>query len=345
MAINFLNSIDLNVAELQNARIQNLTTNPGSPSTLADKLAQVGRVYFNTNSSQTLKIYAQTGFTSGSETFAWQDVGGTVTLTGDVTGGPGTTIATTISDDVITFDMFTTGIVEAITGTGSTDKIATTAGIVTYVNSRVTGLLEFKGGFNATTGVIDGGSTNLTYDDVTVDPNVPRIAIEVGDYYVVTTAGNFFGNSATALTPGDSVIVQTDAAAGASVEADFVIVQSDTDLATLTTVGLGNVNNAASTASMVITYSSGTASIKTNSETHTITGDGSAEEFKFLSTLGANVNMISSCQEVSTGEVVYVGIKFANVTVGATTGEGVTVTFATPPANNKLYKLTVTRAL
>lgn len=96
---------------------------------------------------------------------------------------------------------------------------------------------------------------------------------------------------------------------------------------------------------MVISYANGTASIKTNSETHTITGDGSAVTFEFLSALGANVNMISSCQEVSTGEIVYVGVKFADVTVGGTTGEGVTVTFATPPASSKLYKLTVTRAL
>ena len=39
---------------------------------------------------------------------------------------------------------------------------------------------------------------------------------------------------------GDQVICNTAAAAGASVEGDFVIVQSDTDLATATTVGLAS---------------------------------------------------------------------------------------------------------
>ena len=133
----------------------------------------------------------------------------------------------------------------------STTKIATTA----FVQSSLTGLLEFKGGFNASTGAIVGGG-NLTSGGT-------RVAIAVGDYYVVTVAGDFFGNTATPLTPGDSVIVQTAAAAGASVEGDFIVVQSDTDLATLTTVGIGNVN--ASTLDwelgIEVTYAAGTAKV------------------------------------------------------------------------------------
>jgi len=111
-------------------------------------------------------------------------------------------------------------------------RIATTA----FVQAAVTGLLEFKGGFNANTGALDSPLTgNLTSGG-------SRVAIAVGDYYVVTTAGDFFGETSIPLTPGDSVIVQTAANAGASVETDFIVVQSDTDLATLSTVGLGNVN-------------------------------------------------------------------------------------------------------
>jgi len=108
-------------------------------------------------------------------------------------------------------------------------KIATTA----FVQAAMTGLLEFKGGFNANTGAIDGGG-NLTSGG-------SRIAVAVGDYYVVTTSGDFYGNASTPLTVGDSVICQTAANAGASVEADWIVVQSDTDLATATTVGIGNV--------------------------------------------------------------------------------------------------------
>ena len=130
----------------------------------------------------------------------------------------------------------------------NTDKIATTA----FVQASLTGLLEFKGGFNASTGAIVGGG-NLT-------SGASRVAIAVGDYYVVTADGNFFGNSATPLTVGDSVICQTAAAQGQSVEADFIIVQSETDLATLTTVGLGNVN-ASATSGIDVSYNAGTANL------------------------------------------------------------------------------------
>ena len=102
-----------------------------------------------------------------------------------------------------------------------------------YVDNAVVGSLQIKGGFNATTGVIDGGTDNLT-------TGAARVAIAIGDFYVCTTAGDFFGNAATPLTVGDQVICNTAAAAGVSVEGDFVIVQSDTDLATATTVGLAS---------------------------------------------------------------------------------------------------------
>ena len=128
----------------------------------------------------------------------------------------------------------------------SSTKIPTTE----WVNQKLTGLLEFKGGFNANTGDLDSPLTGDLYVDV---------AIAVGDYYVVTTAGDFFGNAATPLTPGDSVICQTAKTAGNATEADFIVVQSDTDLATLTTPGIGNVNGTAG--QIGVTYSNGTATV------------------------------------------------------------------------------------
>ena len=130
-------------------------------------------------------------------------------------------------------------------------RIATTA----FVQAAVTGLLEFKGGFNANTGDLDSPLTTDLYTNT---------IINVGDYYVVTTAGDFFGNAATPLTPGDSVIAQNavpDPSTTAAVEADFIVVQSDTDLATLSTVGLGNVNADTddSKLGISVSYLSGTA--------------------------------------------------------------------------------------
>jgi hypothetical protein len=132
----------------------------------------------------------------------------------------------------------------------SSTKIATTA----FVQNTLVGLLEFKGGFDADGGAIDGGG-NLTSGG-------SRVAVAVGDMYVVTGAGDFFGNTATPLTVGDSVICQTAASAGTSVEADFIVVQSDTDLATASTVGIGNVNQGTG---ITVSYSSGTATV-TNSD-------------------------------------------------------------------------------
>jgi len=178
------------------------------------------------------------------------------------------------------------GYVDTPSSGDSSEKIATTA----FVQASLTGLLEFKGGFNASTGAIVGGG-NLT-------SGAARVAVAVGDYYVVTAPGNFFGNAATPLTTGDSVIVQTAAVAGASVEADFIIVQSDTDLATNTTPGIMFINPSGSGITSNISggqatltnsdkgssqnifkniaSSSGTAVADNNNDTLTIVGAGSA---------------------------------------------------------------------
>ena len=167
---------------------------------------------------------------------------GTVTLNAD-----GTTTAT--ANKLIARDGSGFGYVITPSSGDSSTKLATTA----FVQQAVTGLLEFKSGFNASTGIIADG----TGDDLYTDR-----AIAVGDYYVVTVAGNFFGNASTPLTPGDSVIVQTAEAAGSAAEADFVVIQSDTDLATLSAVGLGNVNPGTG---IGVVYSNGTATV-TNSD-------------------------------------------------------------------------------
>jgi len=197
----------------------------------------------------------QINIVGGTKTATWSLAGGTTTATRlNLTGTP--TAPTPASGDDST-------------------RIATTA----FVQAAVTGLLEFKSGFNANTGIIADG----TGDDLYTDR-----AISVGDYYVVTVAGNFFGNAATPLTPGDSVIVQTAEAAGSAAEADFIVVQSDTDLATYSTVGIGNVNvesdtgiaagyhgssgGGATGGVLNISYTSGTADIALRGSTATALG-------------------------------------------------------------------------
>ena len=167
---------------------------------------------------------------------------GTVTLNAD-----GTTAAT--ANKLIARDGSGFGYVITPSSGDSSTKLATTA----FVQQAVTGLLEFVSGFNANTGIIADGSGDDLYTDR---------AVAVGDYYVVTVAGNFFGNAATPLTPGDSVICQTAEAAGSVAESDFIVVQSDTDVATLTAIGIGNV---APGTGIGVVYSNGTATV-TNSD-------------------------------------------------------------------------------
>ena len=150
--------------------------------------------------------------------------------------GASNQIHTTGSSKTITVGFPAAGVILPDGSTATTQssgddstKVATTA----FVQAAMTGLLEFKGGFDADGGAIVGGG-NLT-------SGASRVAIAVGDYYVVTGDGDFYGNASTPLTTGDSVICQTLAAEGTSVEADWIIVQSDTDLAIASTVGLGNV--------------------------------------------------------------------------------------------------------
>ena len=116
-----------------------------------------------------------------------------------------------------------------------------------YVDTAVTGLLEFKGGFNASTGEITSGSNSGSYLW-----GGTRVAIAVGDLYIAagSASGNFFGNSAYPLTPGDSVYAVTAAAANQSVVTDFAVAQSDTDLATAganagaATIGISSYDSA-----------------------------------------------------------------------------------------------------
>ena len=81
MAINFLNTVDLNKNSLDNARIQNLGTDPSAAN------SSIGQIYFNTG-IDTLKQYVsdngsgnpgwvEVGATSGVETFSNTNVGST----------------------------------------------------------------------------------------------------------------------------------------------------------------------------------------------------------------------------------------------------------------------------
>ncbi len=308
MAINFVNSIDLNKNELQNAVIQNVTATPSGGTYSA------GQAAYNTNSKDLIifdgSAWEQVGgsFTlradgpSGANSFVVIPgstvdlLGGTnmsvargagansnqftinttatpdqtIELTGAVTGSGTGTFATTLQQ-VVDTSKFVAGAITksaedfSAAGEGSTgdSQVPTTKSVYNYVNLVATGNLKFMGGFNAATGAITSGPNsggNITED----------IAIAVGDYYVVTVGGNFYGtvtpapSPAIPLTPGDNVIGTTARSAGDTLSAsDWSVVQADRDVATATTIGAGNTESSA-TSGIDVTYtnpSDGTATL------------------------------------------------------------------------------------
>jgi hypothetical protein len=110
--------------------------------------------------------------------------------------------------------------IDANTGTvsSSSNNLATGAQIQTAIDLALAGAITFKGTFNANTGAITGGG-NLTSGG-------SRVAVAVGDMYVVSVGGNFYGNSSTPLNVGDEVIAVSAAVVGASVEGDWNAVPS-----------------------------------------------------------------------------------------------------------------------
>jgi hypothetical protein len=320
----------------------------------------------NVNSNTITGIGTMTGVWQGTRSQYVNGAGDLVTFPnipqGDITGltqgtyiqitnatGPVPTInalGTTASTPsrLVARDSSGYGYVDTPASGDSSEKIATTA----FVQASLTGLLEFKGGFNAATGAIVGGG-NLT-------SGAGRVAVAVGDYYVVTVAGNFFGNTATPLTPGDSVMVQTAAAVGASVEGDFIVVQSDTDLATNSTVGLmyinptgsgitSNISSGAATLTNTdkgssqnifknVASSSGTAVADNNNDTLTIVGAGGAS----TAVVGDTLTITSTDTQRAAGT----GLSLSGNTINANVaGTQSVVANTASTTNNRTYKIQV----
>ena len=125
----------------------------------------------------------------------------------------------------------------------TTPVAATDAASKGYVDNVLVGALIFQGGYNA--------STNTPNLDTP-----PTGTIKKGFMWTVTADGSFFTEQ---VRVGDSLIANKDTP---TTLADWTTVQANTDLATLTTIGLGNVNPAAGTSGIDVTYSNGTALVE-----------------------------------------------------------------------------------
>ena len=185
----------------------------------------------------------------------------------------------------------------------------TDAASKSYVDNSVAGAVVFQGGYDAATNV-----PNLD--------NPPTGTIKKGFMWTVTGDGLFFTEQ---VRVGDSLISKIDTP---TTLADWTTVQNNIDLATLTTVGLGNVNEGDG---IGVAYSNGTATV-------TNTDKGSSQNiFKNIAVSGQSTVIADSNNDTLTlvqGNAIEITTNATNDTITiASTYNPPTVSYATTISN------------
>ena len=260
-----------------------------------------------------------------------------------VTGSTSNTITFDLVDDV-TIDSSLT-----ISGTGAAalniasgkaqtaatigsdpDATLTTKG---YVDGLVTGGLTFKGTFRADSGLILSGDNNGSYIYNCPGGAGTRVAVAVGDYYVVATAGGSFYCSGDTLDIGDSIIGVSAAAADSSTSSDWSIVQSDEGVVSFTNsnggtyVAYGTVNTNATGAVTIgdvdLTAVDGTS----NTATRFLSKDNTWDVPSYTTNTDANYALQANAKSGSNVPLFLDGTNGgSDSTVNLTEGTGITLT-------------------
>ena len=313
MAIKYLNNLDLNKNQLQQAVIQTASSDPSSPV--------AGQIYYNTTDN-VIKFYNGTAFVSagGDLTAVTSATTGQLTIangTGPipaltvVTGAvanAGTALAT--GDQI--YDFVTTGInarIQNVTDPTGAQDAATKA----YVDTVATGLLEYKGAYNASTNspALTGGS---------------NIASDKGDTYTVTADGSFLGEQ---VRVGDLIIVEVAIAASSTPAlASFTIVQSNVDLATAAATSGATVKGISGYDSNNFSVTGGFVSLKKFSAS---IGDGSNTSYTVNHALGSR-DVIVQLFDNSSYDTVIADVVRTDI-------NNVTISFTVAPSTNDIRVL------
>ena len=293
MAIKYLNNIDLNKNELQNAVIQVLGSAPSSPVE--------GQVYYD-STDDVVKYYNGTGWESMGG-----DVTGITTATGnqvsiinpggpvpqiDITTGTVANAGTALATGDQIFDFVTSGTKNARIENISDPTSAQDAATKNYVDTVATGLLDYKGGYDASANspALSGAS---------------NIAIDKGDAYTVTADGVFIGEQ---VRIGDFIIAEVAISANSGPTlGNFTITQSNIDLATAGTQ-VSAVKGIASFDSDDFTVSSGFVALQNTVYVASVGGSNSVTVTHIFGTTDVNVQLF----EISTGETVFAEVVRTN---------------------------------
>ena len=213
MAINFLNTVDLNKNQLNNAAIQNLATDPGS--------AVEGQIYFNT-SVDALKIYAggawvEVGATSGVESLTTTDgtyinltpnsaTIGNVTVTADLSAVDGTSVA---SDRFLTknnkWATIPFGDITEVQG-GTYISVTNQTGPIPIVNhdatSRSNTTSSASPGYGVSFTAIDSVTTNATGHVTATNLKTITLPADTNETYTLPVAAGASNSAIMNLTAG-----------------------------------------------------------------------------------------------------------------------------------------------